>query len=111
MRPLMPMLRSICAAFLLAGGTAIADGARTYDASLGTLPEAQGFGNTFGFGLTWGGSSPRPPTVVDGALHSDTTGLPGSANGHQFWFEYSDLYCDFREGVNFLEFVIKVNQS
>src|SRR3989442_4009761 len=63
----------------LSGLTAPAADLLLYDASLGTLPTAQGFTD----GSTEGGGS---PTVSGGALHqpgNDTLG------GYQFWYAYA----------------------
>lgn len=86
--------------WLLAGSNAHAGYVRAYDFSTGLLPQDQGWGDPFGFAGTKG-SSPTPPGFDDGALHSDTVGLPLSGTGHQWWFEYAPYEpwppCSFRD--------------
>lgn len=107
--------------------TANAGYVRAYDFSTGVLPQDQGWGAEYGFAETRG-SAPKPPTLDDAALYSDTRGLPLSGTGHQWWFEYAPYDpwppCAFRDSVawwdptesysgtgGFMEVTIRVGES
>lgn len=114
----------VVAALAGAVGDAKAQEVRAYDFGTGLMPGPQGWGMAFvqDYGPEYdtsatNGSNPNAPTFANGAMCSNNTGLPFSSSGHQWWFEYSPMMCQFRTTAGspgtgaFMEFDIQVNQS
>lgn len=69
----------------------------TYDASLGTFPEAQCFQKTVDANPPPG---PFPLEIVGGDLHLSTLGLPaGGVNGAAVYWQRNDVPIDFSSGA------------
>jgi tetratricopeptide (TPR) repeat protein len=75
---------------------------RTYDPTLGTLPEAQGWARLDS------GNHPTPPTVIGGELHQGPT-LSHCTSGWQYWFD-NTTSIDFDEYVR-MEATLRVVSS